>query len=109
MTNSLQTAAWLTGGVASSIAMACQGRYVATAGLYFRRRHPRIVIDDSDWQTLKLEKYDALCGEHRRYYSRQKMKSLREEFEKKKVGGQEIDPEKEPCKKEESKIKKKEV
>lgn len=87
MANSLQTAAWLTGANNRAITLACQGRYVSTAGLYFRRRHPRVVIDDSDWESLKLEKYDALCGEHRRYYSREKMKSLRGEFERKRESG----------------------
>lgn len=78
---SMQTAADLTRASVKAVSLACRGNYVGTAGLYFRRLHPDILVETSDLDTLHLEEYDALCGEKRRYLPKDKMKALREEFE----------------------------
>lgn len=78
---SMQSAADLTRSSIKAVSRTCQGNYVSTAGLYFRRLHPDIIVDTSDLDTLHLEEYDALCGERRRYLPRDKMKIIRAEFE----------------------------
>lgn len=77
---SMQSAADLMQVPVKAVSKACQGNYVATAGLYFRRLHPDILVETSDLDTLHLEEYDALCGEVRRYLPRDKIKALRNEF-----------------------------
>ena len=78
---SMQGAADLMHISVKAVSKACQGIYVETAGLYFRRLHPDTLVETSDLDTLCLEEYDALCGEQRRYMPRDKMKTLRNEFE----------------------------
>lgn len=81
ITRSMQSTADLMHVPIKAVSRACQGTYIGTAGLYFRKLHPDILIETSDLDTLHLEEYDALCEEQRRYLPKDKMKILREEFE----------------------------
>ena len=55
ITNSLHTSADLTFGNVQSISFACTGRYVHSAGLYFRHLSDQILleIDDRKYYTCK--------------------------------------------------------
>lgn len=79
---SMNSAAEMTGAKNKAVLMACRGCYVATAGFYFRCLHPDILVGTEDLDTLTLEEYDALCGEHRRYLPTKKLKALREEHKR---------------------------
>lgn len=79
---SIMSASEMTGASLKAVSSACQGSYITTAGFYFRRLHPDVLIETSDLDTLKLEEYDTLCGETRRYLPREQVKALREEFKK---------------------------
>lgn len=79
---SMMTASELTGASLKAVSSACQGSYITTAGLYFRRLHPDILIETTDLDTLRLEEYDSLCNETRRYLPKEQVKALRTEFKK---------------------------
>ena len=71
---SLHSAAQLSGGNLQAISFCCSGRYISTGGFYFRHLHPDVELEKSDMNTLKLDEYDKLCGEHeRRYHSKKDM------------------------------------
>ena len=59
----------LTNGNLQAISFACTGRLISTGGFYFRHVHPDIEIEISDIGTLKLQDYDKMCGETRKYHS----------------------------------------
>lgn len=70
---SLHSAAELTKGNPQAISFCCTGRYICSGGWYFRYIHPDIEIELSDVDSLKLQEYDKMCGEKRRYYTVRKM------------------------------------
>lgn len=79
---SMMSASELTGASLKAVSMACQGNYITTAGLYFRRLHPDILVETTDLDALRLEEYDTLCNETRRYLPKEQVKALRSEFKK---------------------------
>ncbi|MDR1718032.1 MAG: hypothetical protein LBS20_19520 [Prevotella sp.] len=74
---SLQSASVLSGGNLQAISFSCTGKYISTGGLYFRHVHPDIEIEISDLDTLKLDEYDKMCGEKRRYHTVRDMAKMR--------------------------------
>lgn len=77
---SMASASEMTGAKLGVVCDACRGCLITAAGYYMRRLHPDILIEMTDLDTLRLEEYDALCGEHRRYLPRAKVKAQRETF-----------------------------
>lgn len=59
-----------------AISFACCGKSVICGEYYFRQIHPKIQIEMDDLDKLKLEEYDAMCGESRQYYSVKKIIKL---------------------------------
>jgi hypothetical protein len=80
---SLHSASVFSGGNLQAISFCCTGKYISTGGFYFRHVHPEIEIEISDLDNLKLEDYDNLCGEERRYHSVREMAKKRNRTEKK--------------------------
>lgn len=78
---SLHSAAEFSGNNLQAISFCCTGKYVATGGFYFRHAHPDIEIEVSDLDTLKLQDYDRMCGEARRYFTVREMAHKRQAFE----------------------------
>ncbi len=78
---SMQSCAEITGTSVKTVSRACKGEYAQAAGFYFRRLHPDVEVGTEDLDTLRLEEYDELCGEVRRYLPPQQVKAFREEFE----------------------------
>lgn len=74
---SLHSASVLSGGNLQAISFSCTGKYISTGGLYFRHVHPDIEIEIGDLDTLKLDDYDKMCGEKRRYHSVRDMARMR--------------------------------
>ena len=70
---SLHSASILSGGNLQAISFCCTGKYISTGGFYFRHVHPDIEIEIGDLDTLKLDEYDRMCGEKRRYHSVREM------------------------------------
>jgi hypothetical protein len=70
---SLRSAAEFSGGNLQAISFSCTGKYISTGGFYFRHVHPDIEIEITDLDNLKLEEYDIMCGEERRYHTMRKM------------------------------------
>jgi len=66
---SVHSAADLTLCKLAAISFCCIGKYTMTGGYYFRHRNPKVLIETEDLDTLKLEEYDNLCGEKRKYYT----------------------------------------
>lgn len=66
---SVRSAYELTNGNLQAISFACTGRLISTGGFYFRHVHPNIEIEMSDIGTLKLQDYDKMCNEKRKYHS----------------------------------------
>lgn len=66
---SLHSAADLTLCNLQAISFCCTGKYIMTGGFYFRHINPKILIEIEDLDNLKLEEYDKMCGEKRKYYS----------------------------------------
>lgn len=78
---SMQSCAEIAAISVKTVSRACKGEYPAAAGFYFRRLHPDVEVDTGDLDTLRLEEYDELCGEVRRYLPPQQVKAQREKFE----------------------------
>lgn len=78
---SMQACAEIIGTSVKTVSRACKGEYAAAAGFYFRRLHPDIEVETADLDTLRLEEYDTLCNEVRRYLPPQQVKVQREKFE----------------------------
>lgn len=78
---SMQCCAEMVGTSVKTVSRACKGVHATAAGFYFRRLHPDVEIDTADLDTLRLEEYDGLCGEQRRYLPKEQVKALREKFE----------------------------
>ncbi|NDV80812.1 hypothetical protein [Bacteroides sp. 51] len=76
---SLRSASELTGGNTQAISFVCTGKYISTGGFYFRHLHPDILIEISDLNTLKIQEYDKMCGEERKYHTIREMAKLRNE------------------------------
>jgi hypothetical protein len=73
---SVHAAAKLTKGNLQAISFACTGKYVASGGYYFRFVHTDIEIRIDNLNVLKLEEYDKLCGEDRKYYTKKQLQAL---------------------------------
>ncbi|GAB6013307.1 hypothetical protein [Viscerimonas tarda] len=80
---SLHSAAEFSRGNLQAISFCCTGRYVTSGGYYFRHVHPEIEVETGDLDNLKLEEYDAMCGEDRKYHSVREMAKKRNLAEKK--------------------------
>lgn len=78
---SMQSCSEITGVSLNTVLRACKGEYVVAGGYYLRKLHPDVQVDTTDLDTLRLEEYDKLCGEHRRYLPKARVKALREKFE----------------------------
>lgn len=78
---SLHTASELTFCNTQAISFCCTGKYVTTGGLYFRHVNPDILIELEDLDNLRLDVYDKMCGEERKYYSVQEMAKLKKTAE----------------------------
>lgn len=73
VTRSLHSAAELTKGNLQAISFCCTGKYICSGGFYFRHLHPDVEIEVAELGVLRLQDYDALCGEKRAYYSVRQM------------------------------------
>lgn len=71
----------LTHNNLQSISHCCTGRYTHSRGYYFRYLHPDVLIDLDDLDNLKLEEYDKLCGNKRKYLSVRAMARHRQRAE----------------------------
>lgn len=78
---SMQSCAEIVGTSVKTVSRACKGEYATAAGFYFRRLHPDIEVDTADLDTLRVEAYDELCGEQRRYLPNERVKEQRTKFE----------------------------
>lgn len=74
---SLHCAAELTHENKSAIHNCCAGKTVRSGVYYYRQLHPDILIDLSDLDNLKLEEYDSMCGDQRKYISPKEMARIR--------------------------------
>lgn len=69
-----------TGSSLQAISYCCSGKYIATRGFYYRLLHPDVEIEISDIDNLRLEEYDKMCGEQRKYYTVREMAHRRERW-----------------------------
>ena len=74
---SLCCAAELTHSQLAAIHNCCTGKTVRSGVYYYRQLHPDILVDLSDLDTLKLEEYDSMCGDQRKYISTKEMARIR--------------------------------
>lgn len=56
-----------------SIHYACNGKVIASHGLYFRYEDESVEIEESDLGTLDLKEYDKMCGKEFKYYPNSKV------------------------------------
>lgn len=78
---SLHAAGELTFCNTQAISFCCTGKYVMTGGFYFRHVSPDITIELDDLDNLRLEDYDKMCGEERKYYSVKELARLKKSAE----------------------------
>lgn len=83
ISRSMHSAALMTGSNLQAISFCCSGKYISTNGFYFRHVHPDIEIEITDLDTLKLEEYDQMCGQQRRYHPVREMARKRNNIKKK--------------------------
>ena len=67
ITKNINTAAKLTGSYAVSVWLNVKGDLISTNNLYFRVIPDDIEVDLSDFNSLKLQDFDKLCGLERTY------------------------------------------
>lgn len=67
ITSSLHTAADITLGNLAALSHYCLGKASISNGLYYRYLHPDVLIELDDLGSLRIEDYDRLCGEERKY------------------------------------------
>ena len=82
---SLNSAAELTQTLPASIYNCCIGKNVRSGVYYYRQLHPDILVDLSDLDNLKLEEYDSLCGDQRKYISTKEMARIRQRAKAKRI------------------------
>ena len=82
---SLNSAAELTHTLPASIYNCCIGKNVRSGVYYYRQLHPDILVDLSDLDNLKLEEYDSLCGDQRKYISTKEMACIRQRAKAKRM------------------------
>ena len=82
---SLHCAAELTHENKSAIHNCCTGKSVRSGVYYYRQLHPDILVDLSDLDNLKLEEYDSLCGDQRKYISTKDMARIRQRAKAKRM------------------------
>ncbi|MBR5283222.1 MAG: hypothetical protein IKU22_10650 [Alistipes sp.] len=75
---SLCSAAELTNNRASAVHNCCTGKTVRSGLYYYRQLHPDVLIEMDDLDSLKLEEYDKMCGDERKYITTRKMAHLRQ-------------------------------
>lgn len=83
--SSLNSAAELTHTLPASIHSCCIGKNIRSGVYYYRQLHPDILIDLSDLDNLKLEEYDSLCGDQRKYISTKDMARIRQRAKAKRM------------------------
>lgn len=74
---SLHTASDIAGCNLQALSFCCTGKYISTAGLYFRHMNDDVIIEIEDIGTLQLQEYDKLCGTNRRYHNMKVMAKKR--------------------------------
>lgn len=91
ITRSIRSASEISGGNAQAISFACTGKNISAGAFYFRHVHPNIEIEISDLDSLKLQDYDSLCNENRKYHSVRDMARRRRIISDKKKTNQSVD------------------
>lgn len=66
---SLHTTSDISGCNLQALSFCCTGKYISTAGLYFRHMSDDVIVEIEDIGTLQLQEYDKLCGTTRRYHN----------------------------------------
>ena len=69
---SLNAAAEITGANLQAISFCCTGRRIRTAGIYFRHLKPESGVNLKDLGVLRIEEYDNICGDERKYFNHKK-------------------------------------
>lgn len=69
---------------AQSISLCCLGYHISCYGCYFRHYDPDKVeiVPHLDLGTFRVEEYDRMCGEVRRYHDSKEMSRRRQSAEK---------------------------
>ena len=75
---SLCSAAELTNNRASAAHNCCTGKTIRSGLYYYRQLHPDVLIEMDDLDCLKLEEYDKMCGDERKYITTSKMAHIRQ-------------------------------
>lgn len=70
---SLHSVTQLSGANLQAVSFCCTGKYISSGGYYYRHIHPDVLVDISDLDNLKLEDYDEMCGDKRRYHTVREM------------------------------------
>lgn len=79
MHKSLHIASRSMGIPAQSISLCCLGHHISCYGCYFRHYDPKKVeiVPHEDFGTFRVEEYDRMCGEVRRYHDPKEMSRRR--------------------------------
>lgn len=80
---SLCSAVELTNNRASAVHNCCTGKTIRSGLYYYRQLHPDVLIEMDDLDSLKLEEYDKMCGDERKYISTRRMAHIRQKAEAK--------------------------
>lgn len=88
ITRSIRSASEISGGNAQAISFACTGKYISAGNFYYRHIHADIEIELSDLDTLKLQDYDKMCNQEKRYHSVREMARRRRIAEEKRKNSQ---------------------
>lgn len=91
ITRSIRSASEISGGNAQAISFACTGKNISAGAFYYRHVHPDIEIEMSDLDTLKIQDYDKMCNEERKYHSVRDMARRRRIIDSKKKPNQNTD------------------
>ena len=75
---SLCSTAELTHNRATAVHNCCTGKTARSGLYYYRQRHPDVLIDMDDLDSLTLEEYDNLCGIECKYISTRRIAHLRQ-------------------------------
>ena len=88
ITRSIRSASEISGGNPQAISFACTGRAISAGTFYYRHIQPDIEIEITDLDTLKLQDYDKMCKNERRYHSVREMARRRRIAEDKRKNNQ---------------------
>jgi hypothetical protein len=84
MYKSLNTASQIMNIPAQSISLCCLGQHISCFGFYFRHYdYDQVEITPhEDFGALRLEEYDKMCNQTRRYHDNRELTRRRESAEK---------------------------